>query len=134
MLKAQFAPLIVLGVIGAFMLLMVAFGLFGALWQNTTQRIPEIGLRRALGAQAGDIYRQIVAEQLLLSSTAIVVALALLAQLPLTGALGASLNWTVFAAAAGLSMFVIYLLSLLCSLYPGWRASRLSPTEALHYE
>jgi putative ABC transport system permease protein len=134
MLKAQFAPLIVLGVIGAFMLLMVAFGLFGALWQNTTQRIPEIGLRRALGAQAGDIYRQIVAEQLLLSSTAIVVALALLAQLPLTGALGASLNWTVFTAAAGLSMFVIYLLSLLCSLYPGWRASRLSPTEALHYE
>jgi putative ABC transport system permease protein len=134
MLKAQFAPLIVLSVIGAFMLLMVAFGLFGALWQNTAQRIPEIGLRRALGAQAGDIYRQIVAEQLLLSSTAIVVALALLAQLPLTGALGASLNWTVFAAAAGLSMFVIYLLSLLCSLYPGWRASRLSPTEALHYE
>jgi putative ABC transport system permease protein len=37
-------------------------------------------------------------------------------------------------AAAGLSMFVIYLISLLCSLYPGWRASRLSPTEALHYE
>jgi putative ABC transport system permease protein len=134
MLNAQFTPLIVLGVIGAFMLLMVAFGLFGALWQNTTQRIPEIGLRRALGAQAGDIYRQIVAEQLLLSSTAIVVALALLVQLPLTGALGQSLNWTVFAAAAGLSMFVIYLLSLLCSLYPGWRASRLSPTEALHYE
>jgi putative ABC transport system permease protein len=134
MLKAQFTPLVVLGVIAAFMLLMVAFGLFGALWQNTTQRIPEIGLRRALGARAGDIYRQIVAEQLLLSSTAIVVALILLAQLPLTGALGDSLNWSVFAASAGLSMGVIYLISLLCSLYPGWRASRLSPTEALHYE
>jgi putative ABC transport system permease protein len=134
MLKAQFTPLIVLGVIAAFMLLMVAFGLFGALWQNTTQRIPEIGLRRALGARAGDIYGQIVAEQLLLSSVAIAVALVLLVQLPLTGALGASLNWSVFAAASGLSMFVIYLISLLCSLYPGWRASRLSPTEALHYE
>jgi putative ABC transport system permease protein len=134
MLRTQFIPLVVLGVIAAFMLLMVAFGLFGALWQNTTQRIPEIGLRRALGARAGDIYRQIVAEQLLLSSVAIVVALVLLAQLPLTGALGQSLNWSVFMAAAGLSMFVIYLLSLLCSLYPGWRASRLSPTEALHYE
>jgi hypothetical protein len=47
---------------------MVAFGLFGVLWQNTTQRIPEIGLRRAVGASAADIYRQIVAEQLLLSS------------------------------------------------------------------
>jgi putative ABC transport system permease protein len=133
-LRTRFTPLVVLGVIAAFMLLMVAFGLFGALWQNTTQRIPEIGLRRALGARAGDIYRQIVAEQLLLSSVAIAVALVLLAQLPLTGALGPSLNWSVFAAAAGLSMFVIYLISLLCSLYPGWRASRLSPTEALHYE
>jgi putative ABC transport system permease protein len=134
MLSAQFTPLIVLSVIAAFMLLMVAFGLFGALWQNTTQRIPEIGLRRALGARAGDIYRQIVAEQLLLSSVAIAVALVLLAQLPLTGALGQSLDWSVFGAAAGLSMVVIYLISLLCSLYPGWRASRLSPTEALHYE
>ena len=62
------------------------------------------------------------------------MALALLVQLPLTGALGASLNWSVFAVAAALSMAVIYLISLLCALYPGWRASRLSPTEALHYE
>jgi putative ABC transport system permease protein len=63
-----------------------------------------------------------------------VLGLVLLVQLPLTGALDETLNWTVFLSAAGLSMFVIYLLSLLCSLYPGWRASRLSPTEALHYE
>jgi putative ABC transport system permease protein len=124
----------VVSVIAAFMLAMVAFGLFGVLWQNTTQRIPEIGLRRAIGASAGDIYRQIVAEQLLLSSAAMVVGLVLLVQLPLTGALGEGLNWTVFLGAAGLSMAAIYLLSLLCSLYPGWRASRLSPTEALHYE
>ena len=38
------------------------------------------------------------------------------------------------SGAAGLSMAAIYLLSLLCALYPGWRASRLSPTEALHHE
>jgi putative ABC transport system permease protein len=133
-LRARFTPLVVLGVIAGFMLLMAGFGLFGALWQNTTQRIPEIGLRRALGASAGAIYRQIVAEQLLLSSSAIVVGLALLVQLPLTGALGEHLNWGVFLAAAGLSMFVIYLISLLCSLYPGWRASRLTPTQALHHE
>jgi putative ABC transport system permease protein len=55
-------------VIAAFLLVMVAFGLFGVLWQNTTQRIPEIGLRRALGADAGSIYRQIIAEQMLLST------------------------------------------------------------------
>ncbi|CAH0316412.1 Macrolide export ATP-binding/permease protein MacB [Massilia sp. Bi118] len=134
LLKEQLVPFIVVSVIAAFMVAMVAFGLFGVLWQNTTRRIPEIGLRRAIGASAGDIYRQIIAEQLLLSSTAMVVGLVLLVQLPLTGALGEGLNWGVFISAAGLSMGAIYLLSLLCSLYPGWRASRLSPTEALHYE
>lgn len=133
-MKEQLLPLGVLGVISAFMVAMVAFGLFGVLWQNTTRRIPEIGLRRAIGARAGDIYRQIIAEQLLLSSVAIVLGLVLLVQLPLTGALGQMMNWTVFIGAAGLSMGVIYLLSLLCSLYPGWRASRLSPAQALHYE
>jgi putative ABC transport system permease protein len=134
LLKEHLVPLAVVGVIAAFMLAMVAFGLFGVLWQNTTRRIPEIGLRRAVGASAGDIYRQIVTEQLLLSTFAMVLGLVLLVQLPVTGALGESLNWLVFSGAAGLSMGVIYLLSLLCSLYPGWRASRLSPTEALHYE
>jgi putative ABC transport system permease protein len=133
-LKAGFTPLIVLGTIATFMLVMVAFGLFGALWQNTTQRIPEIGLRRALGARSRDIYGQIVAEQLLLSSVAMALGLLLLVQLPLTGALGANLDWKVFCGAVALSMGVIYLLSLLCSLYPGWRASRLSPTQALHHK
>ena len=133
-LRAGFTPLVILAVIASFMLVMVAFGLFGALWQNTTQRIPEIGLRRALGARALDIYGQIIGEQLLLSSVAIGVALVLLVQLPLTGMLGPALNWGVFFGAAGLSMAVIYLLSLVCALYPGWRASRLSPTEALHHE
>ncbi len=130
----QMMPLTLMSVIAAFLLVMVAFGLFGVLWQNTTQRIPEIGLRRALGADAAGIYRQIVSEQLLLSTGAMAVALALLVQLPLTGVFGESLDWPVFMASAALSAGLIYLLSLLCSLYPGWRAARLSPTQALHYE
>ncbi|MES3024050.1 MAG: FtsX-like permease family protein [Pseudomonadota bacterium] len=133
-LKSALGPLIAMAVVAVFMLVMVAFGLFGVLWQNTTQRIPEIGLRRALGASAGHIYRQIIAEQMLLSSVAMLAALVLLVQLPLTGAFGDSLGWDVFLLATVLSMAVIYLISLLCSIYPGWRAARLSPTEALHYE
>lgn len=134
LMKELLTPLIVLAVIAAFLLLMVAFGLFGVLWQNTTRRIPEIGLRRAIGASSGHIYRQIITEQLLLSTLAMAAGLFLLVQLPITGALGQSLDWTVFVVAAAVSMGVIYLLSLLCAVYPGWRASRLSPTEALHYE
>jgi putative ABC transport system permease protein len=127
-------PLAVLSVVAAFLLAMVAFGLFGVLWQNTTRRIPEIGLRRALGAPAGAIYRQIIAEQLLLSTGAMLAGLVLLVQLPLTGMLGEQLDWPIFICAAGLSMGLIYLLSLLCSLYPGWHASRMTPTSALRYE
>ena len=134
LLKEQLVPLAVVAVIAAFMLLMVAFGLFGVLWQNTTRRIPEIGLRRAIGARAGDIYRQIIVEQLLVCSFAMAVGLVLLVQLPLTGAFADTLNWPVFAGASALSMALIYLLSFVCSLYPGWRASRLEPAAALHYE
>lgn len=134
LLKTQLAPLAVLAVIAAFLLAMVAFGLFGVLWQNTTRRIPEIGLRRALGAPAGAIQRQIVTEQMLLSTGAMLAGLVLLVQLPLTGVLGEHLNWRVFFCALGLSMGLIYLLSLLCSLYPGWHASRMTPTSALRYE
>jgi len=134
LLKEELTPLVILAVIAAFMLAMVAFGLFGVLWQNTTRRIPEFGLRRAIGARAGDVYRQIVFEQLLLGSGAMAVGLLFLVQLPLTGALGERLDWPVFAGAAALSMAVIYLLSFVCALYPGWRASRLDPAAALHYE
>jgi putative ABC transport system permease protein len=133
-LRSLLVPMILTSVVASFLLVMVAFGLFGVLWQNTTRRIPEIGLRRALGASASQIYGQIIAEQMLLSSAAMLLALVLLVQLPITGALGEHLNWKVFIGATVISMGVIYLISLLCSLYPGWRASRLSPTEALHYE
>lgn len=127
-------PLEVLAVVAVFLLVMVGFGLFGVLWQNTTQRIPEFGLRRAVGAHSGNIYQQIVIEQLLLSSMAMLTGLVFLIQLPLTGVLGDAANWTVFSVACFLSVLAIYAISLICSLYPAWRASRLSPTEALHYE
>ena len=43
-------PLSVLAVLAGFLLLMVALGLTGVVWQNVTQRLREFGLRRAAGA------------------------------------------------------------------------------------
>ena len=134
MMRASTMPLVVLAVVAAFLLIMVGFGLFGVLWQNTTRRIPEIGLRRAAGATAGNIYRQIITEQLLITSLAVSLGLILLVQLPITGVFGDSLNWPLFGVAALLTALIMALVSVLCALYPAWRASRLSPTEALHYE
>ena len=133
-LHSSTLPLKMLGVLAAFLLFMVAFGLFGVLWQNTTRRVPEIGLRRAVGATAAGIYTQIVVEQVLLCLLPILATLLLLAQLPITGALGESLTWPLFLGAGVLAAAVMVLVSVACALYPAWRASRLSPSEALHYE
>ena len=133
MLSTDLIPLIVLAVIATFLLIMVAFGLFGVLWQNTTLRIPEIGLRRAVGASARWIYVQIIIEQLILTSLAITLGALLLVQLPITGALGAQLNWAVFTLALLISMALLLSLSTFCALYPAWRASRMTPTAALRY-
>ncbi len=126
--------LAVVAVPACFLLVMVAFGLFGVLWQSTTLRTHEIGLRRAVGAQAGQIYRQIIAEQLLLSTLAMGLALVLLVQLPLAGLWSSDLSWAVFGKATLFSALLIYAISVLCALYPAWVASRLAPAMALHHE
>ena len=133
-LRTATMPLKLLGVLAAFLIFMVAFGLFGVLWQNTTRRVPEIGLRRAVGATAAGLYAQIVTEQALLCLLPIAATLVLLAQLPITGALGESLTWPLFLGAGALAAVVMVLVSVACALYPAWRASRLNPSEALHYE
>ena len=61
-LTIYLAPIIAAGLVSAFLMIMVALGLTGVLWQNVTQRTKEIGLRRAKGATAGNIYMQILGE------------------------------------------------------------------------
>ena len=47
----------VVGTIAGFLLLMVALGLTGVVWQSVTQRIREFGLRRAKGATIANVRR-----------------------------------------------------------------------------
>jgi putative ABC transport system permease protein len=50
-------------------LLMAAVGIYGLIQYSVATRTQEIGLRLALGAQAGDIFRMIIGEGLTLSLT-----------------------------------------------------------------
>ena len=132
-MKERTAFMLVAGLIGFFMLIMVGMGMVGVLWQNVTQRVNEIGVRRAKGATRRKIYLQILGEFLVITTLAIGLAMVFLVQLPLLG-IHASFRHMVlvqgFLAAAGIT----YLLTLISSLYPSWLATTINPADALHYE
>jgi putative ABC transport system permease protein len=127
------APVAAIGLVAGFLMLMVALGLTGVLWQTVTQRTREIGLRRAKGAERTRVQRQILGELVVITTIAAAVAAVLVAQTPIVS----PFYWVethvyvlgfVFAAAT------IYLLTLLCGWYPSRLATRVEPAEALRYE
>jgi putative ABC transport system permease protein len=135
-LKAYTIPLVAVGTVAGFLLLMVALGLTGVVWQSVTQRIREFGLRRAKGATIVDVRRQVLVEMVIMTSLALIVGVVLLAQLPLLP-LPSDLEFIppgVFAASIALSVTAIYALTLLCGWYPSRLATKVQPAEALHYE
>lgn len=131
--RLKLAPLVVGGIVAFFLLLMVGLGLLGVLWQNLLQRTREIGLRRATGASRDAVHRQILLEQLLLTTLGVLLGTALVAQIPILDLIG-FISGKVFAGGLIFAMATIYLLSLLCALYPSAMAARVQPAEALRYE
>ena len=132
-LQSQTRNLKIMGLIAFFLLLMVAMGLIGVLWQHVTRRTVELGVRRAKGATRNKIYAQIIGEFLVISTLAIGLGLLFVAQVPFTG-LFKHATFGVLVAAYIASGLAIYVLTVIASLYPGWMATKIMPAEALHYE
>lgn len=126
-------PLATGGVVGLFLLIMVALGLSGVLWQNVTQRTREIGLRRAHGAAAADVFRQVLAEVALLVTIAVLAGVALVVQVPLMDIVS-GIRPEVFARSLALAVLGLYGLALAAAAYPARLAASLEPAEALRYE
>jgi putative ABC transport system permease protein len=130
------APLMVVGTIASFLLLMVGLGLTGVVWQSVTQRIREFGLRRAKGATIPNVRTQVLSEITIMTSLAVVAAVVLLAQVPLLP-LPRDLMVIpagVFVVSIVVSAVAIYALTLACGWQPSRLATRIQPAEALHYE
>jgi putative ABC transport system permease protein len=127
------APLAAGGIVAFFLLLMVALGLFGVLWQNLLQRTRELGLRRAAGASRAAVHRQVFYEQVILTSFGVLLGVIVAIQIPILDLVG-FIRPQVFAAGLVFAAAAMYLLSTLCAFYPSTLASRLHPAEALRYE
>ena len=133
MLRTRLAPVVVGGIIGFFLILMVALGLTGVLWQSVTRRTREIGLRRAMGASGPNVHRQILGEVVLLATIAVIAGSVVILQLPILGAF-TIVTPSAFTLGFFTALATIYALTILCGLYPSWLASRLQPADALRYE
>ena len=132
-MRFAIAPLVGVSLVAAFLMLMVALGLFGVLWQAVTQRTRELGLRRAKGAAKVNVRRQILGEISVMTLLSLVAGTIVVAQFPLLNIIY-FVEPHVYVVAFTLSVATIYALTLLCGWYPSHVATRIEPAEALRYE
>ncbi|MBQ6391698.1 MAG: ABC transporter permease [Eggerthellaceae bacterium] len=131
-------------VVASISLVVGGIGIMNMMLTNVTERIREIGLRKALGARRRDITRQFLLESVCLTLIGGVfgIALGLLLAHGLAGIAGAALSLgegvtltptigvdTVLFVAA-----ICVMIGIAFGYYPARRAARLDPVESLHYQ
>jgi len=130
-LASQKVTAAVVGVVAGIALLLAALGIYGVISYSITRRLPEIGLRLAVGARELDIIRVEVGTMMLRVSAGMAAGLATAVAL---GRFLSSLLHEVSPfdpAVLGAVLLVVFLLSLLASYIPVRRALRMDPVAAL---
>jgi putative ABC transport system permease protein len=122
---------LLLGVFALVALLLAAVGVYGVMAYSVRERTQEIGIRMALGATAGAVFRMVIGQALRLVSIGVAVGLAAAAALTrvlerLLFEVDALDPWT-FAVTA----LVLLAVATVASYVPARRSMRLAPVEAL---
>lgn len=123
-------PMIVLIIVACFLVINVSMGLFGILWYNINKRRGEIGLRRAVGATGNNVTLQLIGEAMVVATFSLIIGTFFAVQFPLLNVF--DLSSKTYLIALALSIVFIYLLVLICALYPGRQAAAIYPAVALH--
>jgi putative ABC transport system permease protein len=123
--------------IGLVILLVACFNYAGLLNVAFMGRYREIGVRKAIGANKGQLLRQFFSESFLLTSLSLAGAVSLLYffKPKLSAWLGTSFDWSyVPMEQIGLLALAGLIISLAAIIYPSWLVSKLATVEALKKE
>jgi putative ABC transport system permease protein len=124
-------------------LIVGGIGIMNMMLTNVTERIREIGLRKALGARRADITWQFLLESITLclvgGAFGIILGYAganVLAQLAsMSSEMGGfAVTPVISPTAVGLACGICVGIGVLFGFYPAWRAARLDPVESLRYQ
>ncbi|MGB6724316.1 MAG: ABC transporter permease [Terracidiphilus sp.] len=122
------------GTFGLVAMLLAGIGVYGVVSYTTRQRTHEIGIRMAMGARRGDVFRQTLRQGLRLTLIGLAAGLAcsLACTRFLRGMLYgvAATDWLTFAAVA----VALALVALAACLIPAGRAASVEPMQALRSE
>jgi ABC-type antimicrobial peptide transport system permease subunit len=124
--------------ISAMAILVGGIGMANTMFMSVFERTREIGTLRALGWRRRRVLWAVLKESLVLSLIGVLIGVAFSAMLSLTLRLipmwGEALTIILSAALLLQALIIALALGALGGVYPAWRASKLSPVEALRYE
>ncbi|MFQ5723319.1 MAG: ABC transporter permease [Terriglobia bacterium] len=125
---------LVMGAIAGISLLVGGIGIMNIMLATVLERTQEIGLRRSVGARTRDIFQQFVTEAVLIALVGGVLGVAL------GFGISESVRWVagwrtiVTPGSVTIAFSVCFAVGVAFGSYPAYRAARLDPVRALHYE
>ncbi|TLM97824.1 MAG: FtsX-like permease family protein, partial [Actinobacteria bacterium] len=125
---------LLLAAIAGISLLVGGIGIMNMMLTSVTERIREIGLRKAVGATAGDVTLQFLAEAVALTLIGGVIGISLGWGVSAAISAFSSLNTTVTPISVALSASVATAIGVVFGFYPARRAAKLDPIESLRYQ
>jgi len=125
---------VLLGIFAVSALLLSVVGLYGLMAYSVSQRVHEVGIRIALGAQKSDVLKLIVGQGLKLVLIGVVVGLAgafALSRILATFLYGVTAADPVTFAAVSITLIAV---AFIACYIPAHRATKVDPIVALRYE